>query len=224
MHCQIKIDCFPTCQVRVVRFYVSLLLPSSSFLPPFVAIIVFFNREPHVFSARCQTSTASLCVQCSPQDLYGEQPRPMFPARPRSSLYGQYSLLKIRAHTLDEWPYISDSTWPSILLSRGSLVVCLPFNGAAEQKHGRKKATNAMFETMIGPISWVDSLFIWSLLHGCSCCWCYQVTVRVLKRARHELKKYFQHSFPIYLLTCFLTFCLTYLFDILSCTRDHCST
>ena len=91
--------------------------PLPSFLPS-SAIIVFFNREPHVFSARCQTSTASLCVQCSPQDLYGEQPRPMFPARPRSSLYGQYSLLKIRAHTLDEWPYISDSTWPSILLSR----------------------------------------------------------------------------------------------------------
>ena len=40
-------------------------------------------------------------------------------------------------------------------------VVCLPFDGAAEQKHGRKKATDARFETMIGPISWVDSLFIW---------------------------------------------------------------
>ena len=40
-------------------------------------------------------------------------------------------------------------------------VVCLPFDGAAEQKHGRKKATDARFETMIGPISWVDSQFIW---------------------------------------------------------------
>ena len=40
-------------------------------------------------------------------------------------------------------------------------VVCLPFDGAAEQKHGRQKATDARFETMIGPISWVDSLFIW---------------------------------------------------------------
>ena len=40
-------------------------------------------------------------------------------------------------------------------------VVCLPFDGAAEQKHARKKITDARFETMIGPISWVDSLFIW---------------------------------------------------------------
>ena len=40
-------------------------------------------------------------------------------------------------------------------------VVCLPFDGVAAQKHGRKKATDASFETMIGPISWVDSLFVW---------------------------------------------------------------
>ena len=40
-------------------------------------------------------------------------------------------------------------------------VVCLPFDRAAAQKHGRKKATDARFETMIGPSSWVDSLFVW---------------------------------------------------------------
>ena len=40
-------------------------------------------------------------------------------------------------------------------------VVCLPYDGAAEKKHGRIKATDASFETMIGPSSWVDSLFIW---------------------------------------------------------------
>ena len=40
-------------------------------------------------------------------------------------------------------------------------VVCLPFDGAAEQKHGRKKDTDASFESMIGLSSWVDSLFIW---------------------------------------------------------------
>ena len=40
-------------------------------------------------------------------------------------------------------------------------VVCLPFDGAAAQKHGRKKATDARFETMIGRSSWVDSLFVW---------------------------------------------------------------
>ena len=40
-------------------------------------------------------------------------------------------------------------------------VVCLPFDGAAAQKHGRRKATDARFETMLGRSSWVDSLFVW---------------------------------------------------------------
>ena len=35
------------------------------------------------------------------------------------------------------------------------------YDGAAEQRHGRKKDTDASFETMIGLSSWVDSLFIW---------------------------------------------------------------
>ena len=35
------------------------------------------------------------------------------------------------------------------------------FDGAAAQKHGRKKATDARFETMIGRSSWVDSVFVW---------------------------------------------------------------
>ena len=39
-------------------------------------------------------------------------------------------------------------------------VVCLPFDGAAAQKHGRRKATDARSETMIGRSSWVDSLFV----------------------------------------------------------------
>ena len=39
-------------------------------------------------------------------------------------------------------------------------VVCLPFDGAAAQKHGRRKATDARFETMIGRSSWVESLFV----------------------------------------------------------------
>ena len=33
--------------------------------------------------------------------------------------------------------------------------------GAAAQKHGRAKATDARFETMIGRSSWIDSLFVW---------------------------------------------------------------
>ena len=40
-------------------------------------------------------------------------------------------------------------------------VVCLPFDGAAAQKHGWRKPTDARFETMLGRSSWVDSLFVW---------------------------------------------------------------
>ena len=40
-------------------------------------------------------------------------------------------------------------------------VVCLPFDGAAAQKHGRRKPTDARFGTMLGRSSWVDSLFVW---------------------------------------------------------------
>ena len=40
-------------------------------------------------------------------------------------------------------------------------VVCLPFDGAAAQRHGRRKPTDASFETMLGRSSWVDSLFVW---------------------------------------------------------------
>ena len=40
-------------------------------------------------------------------------------------------------------------------------VVCLPFDGAAAQKHGRRNPTDARFETMLGGSSWVDSLFVW---------------------------------------------------------------
>ena len=40
-------------------------------------------------------------------------------------------------------------------------VVCLPYDRAAEQRHGRKKDTDASFESMVGLSSWVDSLFIW---------------------------------------------------------------
>ena len=40
-------------------------------------------------------------------------------------------------------------------------VVCLPYDGTAEQKHGRKKASDLSFESMVGMSSWVDSLFIW---------------------------------------------------------------
>ena len=40
-------------------------------------------------------------------------------------------------------------------------VVCLPYDRQAEQKHGRKKASDASFESIVGMSSCVDSLFIW---------------------------------------------------------------
>ena len=58
---------FPTCQVRVVRFYVSLFSSSSSRLARRVRV----GPQPRscVFSVACRTSTASSCVQCGVSDL-----------------------------------------------------------------------------------------------------------------------------------------------------------
>ena len=56
-----------------------LLLPSSV-----VAVLVFFNCEPHV-SMQCALPDLNRepRVQCSPPDLYGEQTCPVFPAGPQ---------------------------------------------------------------------------------------------------------------------------------------------
>ena len=83
--------CFPTCQVRVVRFYVSCLLLSSSPL-----LLLLLNRDPRrtVFSVGpqprpstpsvpCRTSTTTIPAQCSLPDLNHDHPRPVFPARPQ---------------------------------------------------------------------------------------------------------------------------------------------
>ena len=65
---------FPTCQVRVVRFYVScLLLLSSSPL--------LVSSPPLLSSSSC--STATLDAQWSLSDLNHDHPRPVFPAGPQ---------------------------------------------------------------------------------------------------------------------------------------------
>ena len=82
---------FPTCQVRVVRFYVSCLLLSSSPL-----LLLLLNRGPRrtVFSVGpqprpstpsvpCRTSTTTIPAQCSLPDLNHDHPRPVFPAGPQ---------------------------------------------------------------------------------------------------------------------------------------------
>ena len=74
-------DLFPTCQVRVVRFYVSclLLLPppaSSCLLPP--------PRPPcRPCRPRRPRPTATRDPQCSLPDLNHDHPRPVFPAGPQ---------------------------------------------------------------------------------------------------------------------------------------------
>ena len=66
---------FPTCQVRVVRFYVSCLLLSSS--PPPA------QPRPSTHSVLCRTSTTTIHAQCSLPDLNHDHPRPVFPAGPQ---------------------------------------------------------------------------------------------------------------------------------------------
>ena len=85
---------FPTCQVRVVRFYVSCLLLSSSPL-----LLLLLNRDPRrtVFSVGpqprpstpsvpCRTSTTTIPAQCSLPDINHDHPRPVFPAGPQPRL------------------------------------------------------------------------------------------------------------------------------------------
>ena len=74
----ITLDFFPTCQVRVVRFYVSclvlLLLLSSP--PPLVVLLLSLSS-----SSSCSTATRD--PQCSLSDLNHDHPRPVFPAGPQ---------------------------------------------------------------------------------------------------------------------------------------------
>ena len=101
---------FPTCQVRVVRFYVSclplplplplplvlvllLLLPSA---PPASSLSSSSNCDlrstlfgagpqprPSPPSVPCRTSTTTIHAQCSLPDLNHDHPRPVFPAGPQ---------------------------------------------------------------------------------------------------------------------------------------------
>ena len=95
---------FPTCQVRVVRFYVSCLLlpppppppPASCLLPPASSSssspprppcrpcrLVLAQLRPAIHSVLCRTSTTTGHAQCSLPDLNHDQPRPVFPAGPQ---------------------------------------------------------------------------------------------------------------------------------------------
>ena len=66
---------FPTCQVRVVRFYVSCLLLLSS--PPLLSSSPLLLSSP---PAPCRTSTTTIHAQCALPDLNHDHHRPVFPA------------------------------------------------------------------------------------------------------------------------------------------------
>ena len=101
---------FPTCQVRVVRFYVScllllprppllLLLSSSSSSSSLSSLSSLSSsrcpRRPRcpprppaqlrlaIHSVRCRNSTTTIHAQCSLPDLNHGHPRPVFPAGPQ---------------------------------------------------------------------------------------------------------------------------------------------
>ena len=67
---------FPTCQVRVVRFYVSCLVLLLSSPPPLVVLLLSLSS-----SSSCSTATRD--PQCSLSDLNHDHPRPVFPAGPQ---------------------------------------------------------------------------------------------------------------------------------------------
>ena len=91
---------FPTCQVRVVRFYVScfllvlllLLLLSSLLLSsprllsssPLLLLPAGLQPRPSTPSVPCQTSTTTIHAQCFLPDLNHDHPRPAGP-EPRPS-------------------------------------------------------------------------------------------------------------------------------------------
>ena len=101
---------FPTCQVRVVRFYVSCLLLSSSSPPLLLSSSPLLvssplllssppppaQPRPSTHSGLCRTSTTTIHAQCSLPDLNHDHhrqcslpdlnrgyPRPVFPAGPQ---------------------------------------------------------------------------------------------------------------------------------------------
>ena len=78
---------FPTCQVRVVRFYVSWLPPSAFRLPSASSCSSSSSAGPQprvsTPSVPCRTSTARLHAKRSLPDLNREYARPVFPAGPQ---------------------------------------------------------------------------------------------------------------------------------------------
>ena len=75
----------PTCQVRVVRFYISSSSSSSSssFSSFSSSSSAGPQPRPSTPSFPCRTSTTTIHAQCSLPNLNHDHPRPVFPARPQ---------------------------------------------------------------------------------------------------------------------------------------------
>ena len=81
---------FPTCQVRVVRFYVSLLLILLLLLLVLLLLRLLLRRlavssepRPSALCVPCRTSTPIVCALCSLPDLNRDRLRSVFPAGPQ---------------------------------------------------------------------------------------------------------------------------------------------
>ena len=70
---------FPTCQVRVVRFYVSCLLLPRPPPPPLLLVLLLLL----LLLSSLLLSSPRLLSSCSLPDLNHDHPRPVFPAGPQ---------------------------------------------------------------------------------------------------------------------------------------------
>ena len=92
---------FPTCQVKIIRFYVNylLLLSSSPLLLLVVLLVVLLvillvQLRPAIHSVLYRTSTTTIHAQCSLPDLNREYPRQVFPAGSHVGRYGTKNVQK----------------------------------------------------------------------------------------------------------------------------------
>ena len=157
---------FPTCQVRVVRFYVSCLLLSSSPL-----LLLLLNRDPRraVFSVGpqprpstpsvpCRTSTTTIPAQCSVPDLNHDHPRQVFPAGPHVGRYGTKNVQKKVRKNVRQVCYI--------LLANSR--VCGRVTGAMPLLTLQVAKFEAIsLKQMTGSLGWTETfplLYLWSCL------------------------------------------------------------
>ena len=108
---------FPTCQVRVVRFYVSCLLLSS---PPHLLLISSSSpppppRRPPPRPPRPPRPTATRDPQCALPDLNHDHHRPVFPAGPQPRVSPPSVPCRTSTTTIHAQCSLPDLNWAGIL-------------------------------------------------------------------------------------------------------------